>query len=129
MEVHEEVLRLIQESAAKMEASSLAMVLEDTLHATRESRQAHKRVRRDFGECTYDPDSSHRGGLHVASGGAEGEADVIPAESRGGIVTESDGVHDTYAMIASKHPSKLTEDRAPTLWQYLHDRHKTQKTQ
>ena len=60
VEAHEETLRLILAAAPALDAEALASLVERTLHATRKSRKAHKKVKKTP-EYEHEPPTGSRG--------------------------------------------------------------------
>lgn len=130
MEVHEEVLRLLQAAAGQMSGAYLAQCLETTLHNSRRSRKHYKR-RRPAAEFEYEPDSkparsrlaSDAGSAGYSSPGGYGSSGAGYSSASDGATLGSKGatggLRATYALIATKEAAKLNEQIAPKLFEYL----------
>ena len=133
MEVHEEVLRLLQAAASQMSGTYLAHCLETTLHISRRSRKQYKR-RRVAVEYEYEAGStaarsrlpSDTGSAGYSSPGGYGSSGATAGYSSasdgatGGLNKgASGGLRATYALIATKEAAKLNEENAPKLFDFL----------
>jgi hypothetical protein len=125
MEVHEEVLRLLQAAAGQMSGSYLAQCLETTLHNSRRSRKQYKR-RRAAPELEYEAgpsagrsrppgDAGSTGYSSPGGYGSSGASDGATGLNRGA----TGGLRATYALIATKEAAKLSEETAPKLFEFL----------
>ena len=133
MEVHEEVLRLLQAAAGQMSGAYLAHCLETTLHASRRSRKQYKR-RRAAAELEYEAGSkaarsrlpsdagsagySSPGG-YGSSGATAGYSSASDGATGGHNKGATGGLRATYALIATKEAAKLNEQNAPKLFEFL----------
>ena len=132
MEVHEEVLRLLQAAAGQMSGPYLAQCLEATLHNSRRSRKHYKR-RRAAPELEYEAGPSAGRSRPPGDAGSTGYSSPGGYGSSGataGYSSASDGatgfnrgatggLRATYALFATKEAAKLSEETAPKLFEFL----------